>query len=139
MVTKLLFALVMLACLSQNVDARTIRALKIEKTGLDFGKDLRNPPDMCKTFKPTRAQVKRFFEKAYPIPDIVVTKDRYTPCHATGTIEFSDGFAGTWIVYSAGTAVLEFDFGGSTALFYKDRRWYDPTACTYGNDLPHDC
>lgn len=139
MVRKLVIAAALLFVLSPASFARTVKTVKIEKAGLSLDEGDRNPPDMCKPFMPTVDQVKRFFSKAYPVPVATRIKDRYTPCYAEGRLEFSDGNSARWTIYSSGTAILEFDLGGSATVFYKDRKWHDPTACTYGNDVPSVC
>ncbi len=139
MVRSFTYATILVGMFPIAAFALAVKIVKIENTGMNIEKGDRNPPGVCKSFKPTTLQVKRFFNRAHPVPDQFVYKDRYTPCYAEGTIEFGDGNSGKWRIYSSGAATLEFDLGGAVSLFYKDRKWLDPTACTYGNDLPHDC
>ncbi len=91
--------------------------------------------EACSKFKPTASQVKAFFAKAYPVPGRFGSHDRFAPCYASGTMEFSDFGKVTWGLTSGGTASYTFDDGhGETIqLFYGGYKWFDPTACEYGD------
>lgn len=124
-----------LCVVSFDSHARNVRSVVINQTGMVQGtKDGEDPMLIreCGRFKPTPAQVRAYFSKAYPVPGFVLNHDRYSPCYATGTVEFADGFGGEWILYSSGSAGLEWAGGGGVYLLYKRNKWHDPFACTYG-------
>ncbi|MBO9649630.1 MAG: hypothetical protein J7605_14055 [Variovorax sp.] len=112
--------------------ARTVTKLKIEAVGLNRDPPERHSDEECKRFRPTLKQVKNYFNRAYPVEGYMVTTERYSPCYATGTLEFSDGHFGTWRLDSSGTSSFTFNRGDQVFLFYKHNQWFDPTACTYG-------
>jgi hypothetical protein len=88
---------------------------------------------MCKGFRPTVPQIKRFFLRAYPVESYMITTERYSPCYAGGTITFSDNSQGDWWLYSGGTATIHWNGGDSVDLLYKRRNgWRDPFAGGYG-------
>jgi len=119
--------------------ARTVRSVTILEAGLN-----KNPNDIgaaavCKNFKPTLQQVKAYFSHAYPVENYLSTTERYSPCYATGQIEFSDNSGGNWTISSGGTGGITWDRGGDVHLFYKKYKWYDPFACTYGLTDEGEC
>ena len=126
--------LLALGCISFAADARGVKELKILQNSMTRGNNPSFPPDLCLEFKPTVVQMKRHLSDAYPVPDSIVFKDRYTPCYAEGTVVFSDGASGKWIIYSSGAGHLEFDLGGSASVFARGYKWNDPTACMYGDE-----
>lgn len=113
--------------------ARTVSSLSIDAAG-QVDKSLQNEfaASACKKFRPTKAQVIRFFNRAYPVEAYVTTNDRYSPCYATGALRFSDGSFGQWVLYSSGTAMFTFNKGDVVYLLHKQNKWHDPNACTYG-------
>ncbi|MDF0605765.1 hypothetical protein HZU77_008880 [Neisseriaceae bacterium TC5R-5] len=121
--------------ISYSIQARTIEKITIEQTGLAL-EDERDKllASTCKKFNPSLNQIKFYFQKAYPIPGKLMAHDRYTPCYATGNIIYSDGFKAKWVLYSAGTAWLEWLDGGEIYLLYKKNKWLDPTAGMYDDD-----
>lgn len=52
--------------------------------------------EMCKGFRPTAPQIKRYFLRAYRVESHVITTERYSPCYASGKIKFSDNNMGEW-------------------------------------------
>ncbi|MFH5255488.1 hypothetical protein ACGTRS_30080, partial [Burkholderia semiarida] len=58
--------------------------------------------------------------------------ERYSSCYAAGTLKFDDGSSGKWDLSSSGVATFIFTRGDAVTLFYKNNKWYDPFACTYG-------
>ena len=82
--------------------------------------------DICKSFKPTVAQIKRYFEHAYPVPAHMTMDTYYSPCYAKGHVVFSDGSEGDWRLRSSGAAGLEWSMGGGVDLLYLDNPWHDP-------------
>ncbi len=132
-----LFALLAVAT---PVEARTVKTLRIESTGLtdETMKD-EVAARACKSFKPTKRQVVDFFNKAYPVESYVLSQQRYSPCQAVGVLTFSDGSRGDWVLYSSGVAVFTFDRGDVVHLFNKPNRWHDPNACTYGLGEKGEC
>jgi len=112
--------------------ARSVVTVVIDEVGQNAEENDRNLTVGCKAFAPTVSQVRRYFLKAYPVESHVLTTERYSPCYATGTVEFSDHSSGRFQLYSGGTATLFWSRGGSVDLLYKQNRWHDPLACTYG-------
>lgn len=95
---------------------------------------------MCKGFKPTERQIKRYFLRAYPVEGYVITTERYSPCYAKGWIRFSDRNMGEWWLYSGGTATIQWNRGGSVNLLYKQGNgWRDPFAGGYGLCDKEEC
>ena len=135
MVTKIVLY-IMLICLFWlpiASQARTINSITIESVGqaLSGIKDVYTAKE-CKKFKPTIKQIKRFFTKAYPTTGYMRSEERYTPCYASGKIEFSDHTSAEWDLYSSGVAQLRFSQENQMLLYNKKNAWYDPTTCTYG-------
>lgn len=111
--------------------ARGVTRVTIEETGIVRPESDRNDKtllDACSVFVPTQAQVIRYFAHAVPVPSIVTSHDRYTPCASTGTLTFADGFSGTWILCSDGSARIDWQAGGFVYLLYQPNRWRDPFA-----------
>lgn len=111
--------------------ARGVTRVTIEETGMVRPESDRNDKkllDACSVFVPTQAQVTRYFAHAVPVPSIVTSHDRYSPCASTGKLTFADGFSGTWILYSDGSARIDWQAGGFVYLLYQPNRWRDPFA-----------
>lgn len=130
---KTLAGLIALLVMMAHADARTVKFLKIESTGLTDEK-LKDEAAAraCRKFKPTKNQVISFFNKAYPVESYVLSQERYSPCQAVGVLKFSDGSTGNWVLYSSGVAVFTFERGDVVYFFSKPNKWHDPNACTYG-------
>jgi hypothetical protein len=123
--------------------SRTVKSIAITKSG-ETAQGYKDKGDtwlisQCASFKPTVKQVVLFFSKAYPVPPVIVNHDRDSPCYAEGTIEFADGFSGKWILYSGGTAGLQWTRGGGVDLLYKQTKWNDPFECAYGLSNESSC
>ena len=97
-----------------------------------------NEINACKKFRPTKSQVIRFFNKAYPV-EAAIRNDRYTTCYAEGSLTFSDNYSGRWILFSSGVARFTFLGEDVVYLFYKNNGWHDPFACTYGYSSEGEC
>jgi hypothetical protein len=93
----------------------------------------------CKAFRPTKRDVTNFFLRSYAVPAKMGTHDRYSPCYASGLVEFSDNTRGNWRISSGGTGTLNWDTGDIVYLFYPHSGWKDPFACTYGVNDEGDC
>lgn len=116
---------------------RTVAELTISETGGTIDPEA---AEICKIFKPTAAQIKRYFLRAYPVESYVITTERYSPCYAAGKIRFSDRNMGEWWLYSGGTATLEWNRGGRIHLLYKrGNGWRDPFAGGYGLCDEREC
>ena len=99
----------------------------------EVGATQRDAEEVCKDFRPTASQIKRFFLRAYPVESHVVTTDRYSPCYAKGKIRFSDNNMGEWWLQSGGTATIRWNRGGSVDLLNKrNNGWRDPFEGAYG-------
>jgi len=109
--------------------AREIKSLNIEKSGIIRPESEQTDEALihwCKDFRPTLPQVRRYFSNAVPVPAVVSDHDRYSPCAAKGTVTFKDGFRADWILYSDGSARIDWQAGGHVYLLLKDNKWYDP-------------
>ncbi|MEJ8813337.1 hypothetical protein WKW77_19775 [Variovorax ureilyticus] len=125
-------AALVLSMFAAEACARVIKKVTIEQIGLNS-----NPNDEmfsrdCKHFRPTVAQVKNFFSKAYSVPRRWAINERYAPCYATGSITFDDFGPAKWSISSGGVGSLSWTEGDDVYLFYKHNKWADPTACSYG-------
>lgn len=141
---KLSLGLVALVILFPNharsEDRRAITKIVIEKDGQNLDKSDEIASDLCPKFRPTEKSLREFFLKAYPVPSVFMNHDRYSPCYAEGTVNFNDSKSfGSWRLYSSGTAVLRWDFGGEVHLMRKHNKWHDPFACTYGLGDEGEC
>lgn len=127
---KVAFAVLLLVSTGLGATQRSVVELTIRETGASEHADT---VEMCSRFKPTKAQLKRYLLRAYPVEGVLVVHDRYSPCYATGTIRFSDNSMGTWRLRSAGTAGVGWSRGGGAYLLHKyGNGWRDPFACSYG-------
>ena len=126
------------AATSKRIKARTIAEISISETGKSDD-DNERENTACKDFKPTKNDVRRFFLKSYPVPAKIGLHDRYSPCYAKGSIEFSDNTRGTWKISSSGNGTLYWDTGDIDHLFHRDYKWNDPFACTYGLASEGEC
>lgn len=140
MVTRRTRSIVLLLALvaAGHGHARTVKSVEIDNAGMDNSGE-EAAARACAKFRPTKAEVTRFFNRAYPVETRFLVHDRYSSCYAEGSVKFSDGHAGKWILYSSGTAVLTFTMGDVVNLFYKHNRWHDPYACTYGLSDKPEC
>ncbi|SFM88285.1 hypothetical protein [Variovorax sp. OV329] len=118
--------------------ARTVKSIEIDAVGMDNSHDAA-AARACAKFRPNKAQVTRFFNRASPVETRFVVHERYSSCYAEGSVRFSDGNEGKWILYSSGVAVLTPMKGGVFNIFYKHNRWHDPYACTYGMSDKPEC
>lgn len=137
---RLIVAVAALAFACQ-ANARTIQNVVILETGLNAYPREPGLTEACKRFKPTARQVKDFFARAYPVPGRFGVHERYAPCYASGTMEFSDFGKVTWGLTSGGTASYTFDdgHGDTVKLYYRGYKWFDPTACEYGDGEVEVC
>lgn len=65
------------------------------------------------------------------MPLSFIVHERYSPCYATGSIEFSNNTRGKWKISSSGGGVLRWDTGDVVALFDNYYKWADPFEGTY--------
>lgn len=122
----------------KRIKPRTIVNVHISETGRSDD-DTEREIKSCKAFQPTEKDIRSFFLKSYPVPAKMGLHDRYSPCFAKGSIEFSDNTRGTWKISSSGSGTLFWDTGDIDHLFYRDYRWNDPFACTYGLTSEGEC
>ncbi len=123
----------------EHVHARTINKIVISEVGKSANQKDETVVNLCKKFRPTLKQVRRYFTKAYPVESYISTTERYSDCYATGTIEFSDNSKGDWTISSSGTGGITWTRGDYVNLLYKHNKWYDPFACTYGLGDEGEC
>ncbi|MEJ8812222.1 hypothetical protein WKW77_14155 [Variovorax ureilyticus] len=141
---RLVIAMAVLVCpqveaiASKRIKPRTVIAVQISEAGKSEDEGAWETRE-CEAFRPTKDEVKRFFLKAYPVPEKMGLHDRYSPCYAKGSIEFSDNTRGRWKIRSSGIGVLVFDTGDRVNMFYRDYRWKDPFACSYGLSDEGEC
>jgi hypothetical protein len=124
-----LLCLAVLQCTASQ--ARDVTRVTIEQTGTVRPESDRNDVtliDLCRTFIPTTSQVVRYFAHAVPVPSVVTSHDRYSPCAAKGKVMFADGFSGAWWLYSDGSARIDWEAGGFVYLLHQPNRWRDPFA-----------
>jgi hypothetical protein len=131
---SLLLACTSLFCICTH--ARGVASIEIREYGKCRDADAASE---CKKFRPTVKQLRNFFSKAYPVEGYMFTHERYSSCYATGALKFSDGSSGTWQLSSSGVATLTFTRGDVVTLYYKNNKWRDPFACTYGLGEAGDC
>jgi len=112
--------------------ARTVTSVHITATGQTL-KNVNNINEInaCKKFRLTKEQVMNYFSHAYPVESDLIVNSRYSSCYAEGDLNFSDGFFGTWRLYSSGGATFVFNRGDTVTFFYEHNKWFDPNAGTY--------
>lgn len=125
-----------IACISLNATAneaappRQVKAVTIMQHGLsEHGDDYARK--LCKAFNPRIAQVRKFLRQAKEVDSRIHTHDRYSPCYATGKVEFSNGSKGEWQIHSGRTGILKTADGQAVVLYCKTCRWKDPFAGGY--------
>lgn len=116
-----------------HMATRKIIGIKIDETGKTEDES-GNVKNGCLAFKITERDVTDFFSEAYPVPLSFNVHDRYSPCYAKGTIEFSNNTRGKWKIFSSGGGTLRWDTGDVVTLFYNDYKWTDPFEGTYTSD-----
>ncbi|BCQ25575.1 hypothetical protein NK8_37530 [Caballeronia sp. NK8] len=120
--------LILLACCEISL-ARGIKVVTIDEVGIVRPESDQKDEALivwCRAFRPTFSQVRRYFANAVPVPPVVTSHDRYSPCAAKGTVTFKDGFRADWILYSDGSARIDWQAGGHVYLLLKDNKWHDP-------------
>jgi len=87
----------------------------------------------CEKFKPTKEQIINYFkisEEASGSGDWL--HEYYSPCISRGKVTFKDGSSGNWNIQSSGLGFVIFNNGKTANFFYKNNKWTDPYACSYG-------
>lgn len=118
---------------ADHTATRTIIKIKIHETGKSEDES-ENVKEGCRVFKITEKDVGEFFSYAYPVPLNFTTHERYSPCYAKGTIEFSNNTRGKWKIDSSGGGTLLWDTGDVATLFYNNYKWTDPFEGTYTSE-----
>lgn len=118
---------------ASHVPDRKIVEIVINETGKSED-DAENVKQGCRTFIITTNEVRQFFSKSYPVPINFNIHERYSPCYAKGTVEFSDNTRGIWKISSSGGGTLLWDTGDVATLFYNDYQWTDPFEGTYTSE-----
>lgn len=120
-----------LSALAPHSYARGVKNVVVDSVGLS---DIKGEAERaCKAFKPTESQIRAYFSKAYPVDGFWSTNKFYSPCYAKGTVEFSDGNAGQWILTSSGIAELTWNLNGRVVLYREKNGWSDPFRGMYGD------
>ncbi|WP_034946507.1 hypothetical protein [Erwinia oleae] len=117
---------------------RKIVSIEINETGKSED-DAENVKSGCRNFIPDMKDIRAFFLNSQPVPLSFIVRDRYSPCYATGSVEFNNSFRGRWKIYSSGGGVLFWDTGDKVSLFYKRYTWRDPFECIYDAVDEEDC
>lgn len=129
MIGKIYCLLIVATSTCANAGERTVAELTIFESGASVHPDT---AQMCKQFRPTKAQIKRYLLRAYPVEDHVAIVERFSPCYASGKIYFSDRNLGDWTIFSGGTGRIDWNRGGEVHLLYKGGNgWRDPFARGY--------
>lgn len=120
-------------------EAQTVGRVRILETGRNANPGEKFLSEACERFRPTAAQVQRFFRLARPVPRRFGLHERYAPCYATGTVEISRFGTVHWTLSSGGVGSLKWDEGEYVHLYWRKNPWSDPTACTYGLGDEGEC
>lgn len=87
----------------------------------------------CKKFKPTKEQIIHYFKMSEEANGSGSwLHEYYSPCISRGTVVFKDGSSGMWNIQSSGLGFVIFNNGKTANFFYKNNKWTDPYACSYG-------
>lgn len=114
-----------------HANSHDVKSVHITKMHISKNEDAQH---FCKYFTPSLHQVQSYFSKAYPVPGKWSIHTYYSPCHSEGTIEYTDGNRGRWILKSSGISIVIWEKSGSTILFYDKNPWYDPFEGSYGEN-----
>jgi len=135
-----LFALAIVSAISISARARTATHIHITMVGQSFSDDDKFAVESCNEhFRPSEQQLRHYFQHAYPVERYFGNSPRYSQCYATGTVEFSDGNHGEWIINSGGAGGITWPEGDSISIFFKHNKWVDPFSCTYGLSDALEC
>ena len=133
MVKKIIFVLVMLSLLSMNALSKNISKIEISESGSIYdGEDNKYEKEACKKFVPNKNQLINYFKLAEESNENKWLHDYYSACISYGNVQFEDGFSGKWTIQSSGLGYVIPDNGSPVYFFYKDNKWEDPNAYTYG-------
>lgn len=124
-VRKTIFlALLLVPVFSQT---REVSQINIVKTGAyDSENRYEYEKEGCKTFNPTKEQLIHYFTKAEESDSSGEwINEYYSPCVASGTITFKDGFSGKWRIHSSGLGWVDFTQGKRKYFYYIDNAWED--------------
>jgi hypothetical protein len=127
---SLLCGITLAASLEQPHRALHIKSFSISESGKSEHSD-DYAAALCKRFEPTPAQLRMFIEQGQQVESRVHTHDRYSPCYASGTVDFDDGTTATWHIHSGRTGVLRMDHGPAMTLQCSRCRWTDPFKGAY--------
>ena len=136
---KLGIAFAACAFLSYQAQSRTFSDVVILESGVNAKPNDELLNKECKAFKPTASQVENFLAKADPAPHRFGLHERYSPCYASGTAQYSGFGRVTWSINSGGFGALNWGGEEYVYLFHKRNGWVDPTACTYGLGDEGEC
>jgi len=107
--------------------AREVSQINIVKTGAYDSEDrYEYEKEGCKTFNPTKEQLIHYFTKAEEADSSGEwINEYYSPCVASGTITFKDGFSGEGRIHSSGLGWVDFTEGKRKYFYYIDNAWED--------------
>lgn len=133
MVNKI-YILFLLTCFFSNpLQAKELNSVDIYKTGTVYQNHHdKYVIDSCKKFLPTKEQIITYFTFAEESKENSWMHEYYSACISTGYVEFKDGTSGKWTIQSSGYGYVIFDDGSSVDFLYRNNKWEDPNACTYG-------
>ena len=91
---------------------KRMRVVSITVTDVGLGEDRRDADDLrpCAAFRPGARDVGDFVRRASVVSkQAFLHETTWSACHATGTVRFADGTAGTWMIqrYGAGTVTID--------------------------------
>lgn len=127
-----------LACVASAAPAQpyhpsSVERVTLQQAGLSEYTDDDMAMQACKRFQPSTRQIRRFLAHAVEVESRVYTHERYSPCYATGTVDFANGTKAQWQIHSGCTGILKTQTGKTIILYGKTCRWGDPFAGTYGD------
>lgn len=132
--TPLITSMIFILLWTNQSQGRVVKNIVIEETGRhDEGRKDLNEEKECRSFKPNKKKIFIFFNRAKESSESgELVHKFYSPCLATGLVDFTDGSSGNWVLLSSGFGYVTFKDKLTTYFFNKDNKWNDPFACTYG-------
>ncbi|WP_274370962.1 hypothetical protein [Morganella morganii] len=119
--------------LPYQLQAKEVSNLVIYKTGTVYeNHNDKYEAAACKKFLPTKEQIITYFTYAEESKENSWMHEYYSACISTGYVEFKDGTSGKWTIQSSGYGYVIFNDGSSVDFLYRNNKWEDPNACTYG-------
>lgn len=119
--------------LPYQLQAKEVSKLVIYETGTVYqNHNDKYEAAACKKFLPAKEQIITYFAHAEESKENSWMHEYYSACISTGYVEFKDGTSGKWTIQSSGYGYIIFNDGSSADFLYRNNKWEDPNACTYG-------